>query len=120
MRALRDSRRVFVVGLAAAALAVAFSIGVLVAAVAENSEVAVSAKSLAERIQRERARNIRESCEAQNARNRTARAYLRGLPRSATRDQRERFATSAADAIVGPVRDCDRLVERQVPGAETR
>ena len=80
-----------------------------------SQKQAMEAREFAGAIQEQRVRTLREICQGQNARNRTAREYLRGLPRTATREQRERFASSAANAIVGPIRDCDALVARQAP-----
>jgi hypothetical protein len=94
----------------------------LVHEVAVSSETAVSAKNLAEQIQRERARNIRSGCAESNARNRNTKRELDRLISELPARRRERAQASSAgtrlliDALA-PVRDCDSLVERQVPGA---
>jgi hypothetical protein len=118
----RDSRKNVIVALAAAGLAIAFAVGLLVHEVAVSSETAVSAKNLAEQIQRERARNIRSGCVESNARNRNTKRELDRLISELPARRRERAQASSAgtrlliDALA-PVRDCDSLVERQVPGA---
>jgi hypothetical protein len=117
-----DSRKNVIVALAAAGLAIAFAVGLLVHEVAVSSETAVSAKNLAEQIQRERARNIRSGCAESNARNRNTKRELDRLISELPARRRERAQASSAgtrlliDALA-PVRDCDSLVERQVPGA---
>jgi hypothetical protein len=74
-------------------------------------------------IQEERAAAIRRACDEQNARNATALRYLRGLTAEQDQDRDEPRRTPAeqaklvqdfTDALVGPVRDCDEVVQRTV------
>lgn len=122
MPALRDTTRNAGIALLVASVAIAFAIGVLFQTVARSSDDAVSAKNLAERIQRERIRSIRENCEGSNARNRETKRRLDRLIVRLPPERRARAKASAAgtrlliDALA-PVRDCDRLVARQAPGS---
>lgn len=116
------SRTNVIVALVAVGVALSFAAGVLVRAVVQGSDKAVSAHNLAEQIQEERVRSIRENCEASNARNRETKRRLDRLIRELPVERRARAKASAAgtrlliDALA-PVRDCDRLVARQAPGA---
>jgi hypothetical protein len=90
----------------------------LVLSLSSNRDRAVSAQTLAEQIQKERVRNIRATCEMQNARHDKTIVQLDELIRDAPPGRRERAVQNRAgtalliDALV-PKRDCDRVVKQQ-------
>lgn len=73
----------------------------------------------ANQIQNSRKASVRQACEDQNDRNKVARLFLRGLPRDSsqkqlTRKDREDLLIGFTDALVGPVRNCDKRVKEVV------
>lgn len=75
----------------------------------QNADQNRDLEQVVQSIQVERVRNIRENCEAQNARNRLTTLRLREM----TDDPGARALAGGLIQALVPVRDCDRLVERQ-------
>lgn len=90
----------------------------LVAAIGTNSDTATTARDLAVGIQRERARSIRENCEAQNRRHDATIRRLDELIAKAPPTRKRRAVESRPGTILlikelAPKRDCDELAKRQ-------
>lgn len=92
------------------ALANAFAVLAVLAALASATVAGITAVSISSRIQDQRRENVISFCLAQNARNKTAVQFLQGLPTRgsrATPEERTRLIHGFADALVGPVHtDC--------------
>lgn len=103
--------------LASVLLAASFALAAI--AVTNASETSRDAQDLAEQIQRERARNIQESCEETNRRHdatiASLDAVIAGLPPSRRARAREgRAGTVLLIEALAPYRNCDALVRQQV------
>lgn len=85
------------------------------------------ADSAASDIQTERVRSIRDSCVVQNERNTAVYIFLAelptapGQPRRAAGEQlqgaQQRLLAGFTNALAGPYRDCDVVVQRTAPSA---
>lgn len=97
-----------------ALLAVAqLGLGILsVYLVGQNNSRAKETRALVDRIQLERARNVRDACVSQNAKNRDTKAELRRLNPDAPPKQQE--ATDLVIDKLAPVQDCEARVRSQV------
>lgn len=74
------------------------------------------AKAATRAIQHSRIVATREACAQQNARNRKAVLFLRQLPRGTSNQtprERDRLLHSFTDALVGPLQDCDALIQKR-------
>ena len=100
------------------AAAIVFAGLVLLQVVGDNSDTAGQAKILAEEIQKERVRNIRATCEAQNARHDNTIAQLDELISEAPPERRARARQNRDGTVVlinalVPKRDCREVVKQQ-------
>ena len=101
--------------------ALMFAGAVAVRVISSNSDTAVDAKALAVQIQKERIRNIRATCEAQNERHDNTIAQLDELISEAPPERRARARQNRDGTVVlinalVPKRDCRKVVKQASPG----
>lgn len=113
------------IGLLAAVFVVLLASGVMnIYLLGQNGERSREAKALAvanrqllATIQQSRRESIRAACEEQNRRNGVAYQFFKALPPSPNQPKRspaeqEELLRGFTDAVIGRVRNCDRVVQR--------